>query len=138
MFYCSLYGTDDLHILLFSSLVHSLLKDILSKNTFHVTTSGNRDYVAVSQPATIVYFLLFDLILYVQVNNLSVMSGWVFLGRTSTKKGFLCLDQGHNAVTQVRLDPATLRYITIMKFVFMSFVMDHGFHFRILKLLQGH
>ena len=115
MFYCSLYGTDDLHILLFSLLVHSLLlKDILFKNTFHVTTSGNWDYVAVSQPATIVYFLLFDLILYVPVNNRSVMSRWVFLVRTSTKKGFLCLDQGHNAVTPVRLDPATPRYITIM------------------------
>ena len=42
---------------------------------------------------------LFDLILYVPVNNLSVTSGRVFLGWTSTKLGWMCLAQGHNAVT---------------------------------------
>ena len=34
---------------------------------------------------------LFDLILYVPVNNFSVMSGRVFLGWTSTKQGLMCL-----------------------------------------------
>ena len=46
---------------------------------------------------------LFDLILYVPVNNLSVMSGWAFLGWTSTKQGLMCLAQGHNAVMPVWL-----------------------------------
>ena len=41
---------------------------------------------------------LFCLILYVLVNNFSVMSGWVFLGWTSTKQRIKCLAQGHNAV----------------------------------------
>ena len=52
---------------------------------------------------------LFDLILYIPVNNLSVMSGWVFLGLTSTKLGLMCLAQGHNTVTLVKLEPATPR-----------------------------
>ena len=51
---------------------------------------------------------LLDLILYVPVNNISVMSGQVFLGRTSTKQGLMCLVQGHGAVTLVRLEPAAL------------------------------
>ena len=55
------------------------------------------------------YFFLFDLILYVPVNNLSVMSGRVFLGWTCTKLGLMCLPQGHNAVTPVRLEPVALR-----------------------------
>ena len=33
------------------------------------------------------FFFLFDLILYIPVNNLSVMPEWVFLGRTSSKLG---------------------------------------------------
>ena len=44
-------------------------------------------------------FSLFDLILHVPVNNFSVMSGHVFLG----KQGLMFLAQGHNAVTPVRL-----------------------------------
>ena len=51
---------------------------------------------------------LFDLILYVPVNNLSVTSGWVFLGWTSTKLGLMCLAQGHNTEMQVRLEPVAL------------------------------
>ena len=39
------------------------------------------------------------------INNLSVIKGPVFLGWTSTKLGLMCLAQGHNAVTPVRLDP---------------------------------
>ena len=53
---------------------------------------------------TISWFL-FDLILYVPVNNLSVMLGPVFLGWTSMKLGLMCLAQGHNAVMLVRLKP---------------------------------
>ena len=49
------------------------------------------------------------LILYVPVNNLSVTSERVFLGWTSTKQGLMCLAQGHNAVTPVRLEPTALR-----------------------------
>ena len=50
---------------------------------------------------------LFDLILYVSVNNFSVMSRWVFLGFTSTKQGLMCLAQGHSTMTLMRLEPAT-------------------------------
>ena len=39
---------------------------------------------------------IFGLILYVPVNSFSVMSGWVFLGLTSTKQRIKCLAQGHN------------------------------------------
>ena len=49
---------------------------------------------------------LFDLILYVSVNIFSVMSGQVFLGLTSAKQGLMCLAQGHNAVTPLRLEPS--------------------------------
>ena len=38
---------------------------------------------------------LFDLILYIPVNIISVMSGQVFMGRTSTKQRIKCLAQGH-------------------------------------------
>ena len=43
------------------------------------------------------------------INNLSVIKGQVFLGGTSTKLELMCLAQGHNAVTPVRLEPAALR-----------------------------
>ena len=49
---------------------------------------------------------LFDLILYIAVNNFSTMSGRVFLGWTSYKQGLMCLAQGHNTVTPVMLEPA--------------------------------
>ena len=42
---------------------------------------------------------MFDLILYVPANNFSVMLEWVFLGQ-------MCLANGHNTVTPVRLEPA--------------------------------
>ena len=35
------------------------------------------------------------------------MLGQVFLGWTSIKQGLMCLAQGHNEVTPVRLEPAT-------------------------------
>ena len=44
--------------------------------------------------AYVLWFLLV-LILYDSVNNISVMSGQVFLGWTSTKQGLMCLAQGH-------------------------------------------
>ena len=49
------------------------------------------------------FFFIFSLILYVPVNNFSVMSGRVFLGLTSTEQGLICLAQGHNAWMPVRL-----------------------------------
>ena len=54
------------------------------------------------------YVVLFDLVLYVSVNNLSVTSRQVFLGSTSTKLGLMCLAQGHNAVMRLRLEPLAL------------------------------
>ena len=58
---------------------------------------------------TIVLLIFFYLILYAPVNNISVMLGRVFLGWTNTKQGLMCLAQGHNAVTPVRLEPTALR-----------------------------
>ena len=39
----------------------------------------------------------FDLMLYIPVNNFSVMSGQVFLGWTSRIQGLMCLAQEHNS-----------------------------------------
>ena len=52
---------------------------------------------------------LFVLILYLLLNNCSVMSGWVFLCWTSTKQRIKYLAQGQNTVPSVRLEPATLQ-----------------------------
>ena len=49
------------------------------------------------------FFVYFDLILYLPINNFSVMLGQVFLRWTSTKQRLICLAQRHNAVTPVRL-----------------------------------
>ena len=57
----------------------------------------------------VLHYCLFDLILNIPVNNLSVMSGQVFMGLTSTKQGLMCLAQGHNTVMLVMLEPAALR-----------------------------
>ena len=54
-----------------------------------------------------VIFCLLDLILYIQVNYFSVMSGRVCLDWTSTKQGLMCLAQENNAATPMRLEPAT-------------------------------
>ena len=43
------------------------------------------------------HMCLFDLIIYVPVNNFSVMPRRVFLGWTNTKLGLMCLAKGHNA-----------------------------------------
>ena len=55
------------------------------------------------------FHALFDLILYIPVNFISVISGRVFLGQTSTKQGYMCLAQGHTAVMPVRPEPASPR-----------------------------
>ena len=52
-------------------------------------------------------FLLLDSILNVPVNTVLAMAGWVFLGLTSTMQGLICLAQGHNTVTLVKLELAT-------------------------------
>ena len=59
----------------------------------------------------LVFVCLFDLILYIPVNIFSVMPVQVFLGWTSTKQGLyiMCIAQGHNAVTPVRLKLTTPR-----------------------------
>ena len=43
------------------------------------------------------------------INNLSVIKGRLLLGWTSTKLGLMCLAQGHNPVTSVRLEPPSPR-----------------------------
>ena len=55
--------------------------------------------------------ILFGLILYVPINNFSVMLGQVFLGGISTKQWIKCLAQGHNTVTPqaVRLELTTIQ-----------------------------
>ena len=53
---------------------------------------------------TKVLVCLLDLILYVSVNTFSVMSGWFFMGWTSSKQVLMCLVQRHNAVTPMRVD----------------------------------
>ena len=52
---------------------------------------------------------LFDLILYVQVNNFSVMLGQLFLGWTCTKQRLMCLAQRHKTVRLARLELASSR-----------------------------
>ena len=58
---------------------------------------------------TKIWIVYLSLILYVPVNNFSVMSGQIFLGWTGTKQGLMCLAQGHNPVMTVRLELATPR-----------------------------
>ena len=72
-------------------------------------------------------FCLYDLILYVLVNNFSVTSGCVFLGWTSTKQGLMCLAQGHITVTPVRLDrqPIGLESSTLPRAEPLRFLIIH-------------
>ena len=53
--------------------------------------------------------ILFWYFFYVPDNSFSVISGRVFLGWTSTKHALMCLAQGLNPVTPVRLEPAAPR-----------------------------
>ena len=52
--------------------------------------------------------LFVDLILYV-TSTIFQLCRRVFLGLTSTKLGLMCLAQGQNAVTPVRLEPVAPR-----------------------------
>ena len=61
----------------------------------HCLTLGQRSnnvFLVNASPTQLCF--LFDLILYVPVNNLSVTSGRVFLGWTSTKQGLMYSDAG--------------------------------------------
>ena len=63
--------------------------------------------------------VLFVLNFYLPVNNFSVMSGWVFLGQTSTKQRINLLKypaQGHKAVPSVRLPNYSLRCCKMHRF----------------------
>ena len=55
--------------------------------------------------------ILFVLMLYIPVNNFSVMPGKcpVFLGRTSTKQRIKCLAQEHNTMRPVSLEPVAFQ-----------------------------
>ena len=55
----------------------------------------------------VIVFFLFLLMFYVPVNNFSVMSG-VFLSCTSSKQRIKRLAKGHNTVTLMSLELATL------------------------------
>ena len=50
---------------------------------------------------------LFELMLYIPVNNFSVLLGY-FLDLTSTKQRTKCLAKGQNTVSPVSLEPAIL------------------------------
>ena len=56
-------------------------------------------------PLILCLFVWFDSLR--PVNNFAVMSGWVFLGWTSTKQWLMWLAQGHNSLMLVWLEPAT-------------------------------
>ena len=71
--------------------------------TCYVENSEDPDQLASSEANW------FNLILYVPVNNLSIISGRVFLGWTCIKQVLMCLAQGHMAVTPVSLEPKALR-----------------------------
>ena len=86
-----------------------VLSYILCDLDTKVKVIGQKAGICGGVPSTSALVCLYDLILYVPVNNLSVTSGQVFLGSTSAKQGLMCLTQGHNAVTPVRLEPAALR-----------------------------
>ena len=74
---------------------------------FNASTEERRlSYVSIATSELRVKMVLFDLFLYVPVNNFSVMSGMVFLGGTGTKQCLMCLAQGHNTVTPVRPKPS--------------------------------
>ena len=60
-------------------------------------------HVYANDEKTDIFVCLFDFILYIPVHNFSDISVQVFLA----KQGLMCLAQGNNAVTPVRLEPAT-------------------------------
>ena len=80
-----------------------------SKHCFVLHTMNHSPKALQIKKKKVSFTVLFELILDVPVNNFSVMLGQVFLEWTSTKQGLMCLAQGHNAVTPVRLEPTALR-----------------------------
>ena len=87
---------------------------VSSQALYHWATAVPQGYDWVTlliegQPSDPV-LILFVLMLYIQVNNFSVMLGHfpVFLGYTNTKQRIKYLAQGHNTVPPVSLEPATL------------------------------
>ena len=92
----------DSHIVV--SLKHSatLARRRLTEITDHM---WNPTRSAVSSVVFKKLLVWFDLLLYVPVNFYAVMSDW-----SSWVEPVLSNDQGHNAVTPVRLEPTTPRY----------------------------
>ena len=87
-----------------------VLLDLLSPDLSFFENSVDSDQLASNEAHTVLFvclFVWFDSLRL--INNLSVIKGWVFLGWTSTKLGLMCLAQGHNAVTSVRLEPVAPR-----------------------------
>ena len=70
----------------------------------------------------------YDLILYMPVNNFSVMSGRVFLGLASTKQSIKFLAQEYNAVPPVRQDLQTVgwyfSFLLKLKLIILNSVSD--------------
>ena len=65
-------------------------------------------YVNLSETVfQMIMFVCFCLILFLTSQSTVVMSGRVFQSWISNKQGSMCLAQGHNAVTPVRLHPET-------------------------------
>ena len=77
----------------------------------HVTDCATRPSsirVNLNSRTRLIQEALFVLILYIPaVNDFSVMSGWVFMGWTSTKQRIKCLAHGHNTVTLVSLETSS-------------------------------
>ena len=97
----------------FGFTVKTQMKCLIMWHFFRVyTVYQNKNNLQREKYNFICFVCLIDLILYVPVNYFSTKSAMlrgVFLGSTSTKLGLMCLAQGHNTVTLVRLEPATLR-----------------------------
>ena len=78
---------------------------LLACNTAFYATRTVRAQAA---SMTTISWSFYFLILYIPVNNFSVMSRWVILGLTSTKQRMKYLAQGQNAVPPLRLELARL------------------------------
>ena len=77
--------------------------DGIEKSVSRMTVWHNKACWVMTNSDLFVLLVWFDSVR--PINNFSVMQGQVFLGWTSTKLGLMCLAQGHNAVTPVRLKP---------------------------------
>ena len=56
-----------------------------------------------------IYFCLFDFTLYIPVKNFALCHDRSSRVEPVLSKGLMCLAQGHNIVTPVRLEPTTPR-----------------------------